>query len=178
MSAHGGDADILAWVLFVPFAIAALVFHGKTKPGNPRREARRRSGSVARPTYPPDHDDEGSENAVNDALDRLDQAGWLNLWRTMQKRAYEMVGPGKTDAEKAEFRQVMTEFAKRDPNFRRVIDTYMPTIRQTPGIKQADLIRGLSEEHKEFARYALYFAHELGEIRRVKFGNSYKLFPR
>ncbi len=98
-------------------------------------------------------------------------------WRELQKIAYTMVGPDVSDEEKAEFKALMTRFAAHDPNYRKIMDLFLVVIRESPGIRQADVIRNFSDEEKEFARYALHFAHELGDIKRVKKGNSYLLYP-
>lgn len=119
----------------------------------------------------------GYEVQANTIRLAMDRQQWLVVWQSLQKVAYTMVGPERSAEDKADFKRLMTEFARRDPNYRAIVSPFIEVIGKSPGIKQADLLRGMSEQHKEFARYALYFAHELGEIRREKFGNSYKLFP-
>lgn len=99
---------------------------------------------------------------------------WNSARAALQRIAYTMV-----DADagtKAAFTSVMTAFAAADPFFRATLDAALPTIAGQPGIKQADLYRGMSDEKKELIRYVFYFAAELGQIVRVKKGNSYALY--
>jgi hypothetical protein len=50
--------------------------------------------------------------------------------------------------------------------------------RSSPGIKQSDLTKKLkgNDEALEALRYVLYFASELGQIVRIKKGNTYLLY--
>lgn len=119
------------------------------------------------------------QTTVNKGFSEIDrliaQGDWDSARAALQHIAYGMV-----DAEpeaKAEFTSTMSRFAERDPLFANVLQAALPAIEQTPGIKQADLYRGMAEDQKELIRYVLYFAAELGRIVRVKSGNSYALYP-
>ena len=77
---------------------------------------------------------------------------------------------------KDRFKKVMTEFASYDPLYKQIIARVLPMVHASPGLMQSQIYKGQSDEIKEQMRYALYFAHELGHIRRLKKGNSYQLF--
>lgn len=93
----------------------------------------------------------------------------------LQQVAYSMVGNSVTDEDRANFTQLMTEFANEDPLYKQVMERVLPLVRDNPGILQSQIYKGQSDEIKEQMRYVLYFANELGHIRRIKKGNSYQL---
>lgn len=95
---------------------------------------------------------------------------------TLQKIAYQMVGKGVPKHKKEAFTQFMKEFARRDPLYQLTIERVQAAVANTPGMLQSEIYAGRTEQEKEMARYILYFAHELGDIRREKSGNSYKLY--
>ncbi len=79
---------------------------------------------------------------------------------------------------KAKFTAAMCQFAVRDPLFQSVMLAAQPVITESPGITQAKLYAGMSDEKKELIRYVFYFAAESGKIVRQKKGNSYALYPK
>ncbi len=95
----------------------------------------------------------------------------------LQKIAYSMVGKSVTQEQKNQFTQVMKDFAKEDPLYKQVMAKVLPMVQANPGMMQSAIYKGQPDEIKEQMRYVLYFANELGHIRRVKKGNSYKLLP-
>ena len=108
-----------------------------------------------------------------DAL--MEQGDWDSARAALQRIAYSMVDE---DADtKAKFTRLMSEFARRDPLFESVMQAVGPVINQSPGVRQAALYKGMADDKKELIRYVLYFAAELGQIARVKKGNSYALYP-
>lgn len=93
----------------------------------------------------------------------------------LQRIAYGMVEPSATDAQRADFTRLMTEFAKEDPLYREVMERVLPLVQANPGMLQSQIYKGQPDHIKEQMRYVLYFANELGHIKRVKKGNSYQL---
>jgi len=109
-------------------------------------------------------------------IDRLISVGnWDSARAALQRIAYGMVNADSDT--KANFTAAMSKFAELDPLFSDVLAAALPVIEETPGIKQADLYRDMSDDKKELVRYVLYFAAELGKLVRVKKGNSYSLYP-
>ncbi len=102
----------------------------------------------------------------------------LNQWdearSQLQRIAYTMLHASQ--AEKDRFTAVMKEFAARDPLLSQVLGTVMPIVRQQPGTLQSGIYKHLPGVDPEQARYALYFGEQLGLLRRVKKGNSYRLY--
>ena len=93
----------------------------------------------------------------------------------LQKIAYGMVGRSAKDKERIEFTRLMTEFAKEDPLYRDVMERVLPLVQANPGMLQNQIYKGQPDGIKEQMRYVLYFANELGHIKRIKKGNSYQL---
>lgn len=94
----------------------------------------------------------------------------------LQRIAYGMVEPSVTDAQRADFTRLMTEFAKADPLYREVMERVLPLVQANPGMLQSQIYKGQPDHIKEQMRYVLYFANELGDITRRKKGRSYELF--
>lgn len=96
----------------------------------------------------------------------------------LQRFAYTITGNDTVpELVKDRFKKVMTEFASHDPLYRQIMERTIPMVHANPGMTQSQIYKGQPDDIKEQMRYALYFAHELGHIRRVKKGNSYQLFP-
>lgn len=93
----------------------------------------------------------------------------------LQRIAYTMIGSAVTAEERANFTRLMAEFANEDPLYEHVMERVLPLVRDNPGILQSQIYKGQPDDIKEQMRYVLYFAAELGHIRRVKKGNSYQL---
>lgn len=104
------------------------------------------------------------------------EQGWDVARLALQKAAYRMVRPEVPQDQKNWFREFMAEFVQRDPVYQGTIDRVREAVAQNPGMVQSEIYRGRAEEEKEAARYVLYFAHELGDIRREKAGRSYRLY--
>lgn len=94
----------------------------------------------------------------------------------LQKIAYGMVGESVSDEQRKSFTRLMTEFAKEDPLYRDVMERVIPLVQANPGMLQSQIYKGQPDHIKEQMRYVLYFANEIGHIKRIKKGNSYKLF--
>ena len=132
---------------------------------------------------PPSQSDNQKINTVNDpwlahcmAIEEAWARGdydWARM--QLQKIAYGMVEPSVTDAQRADFTRLMTSFAKEDPLYKQVMERVLPLVRDNPGMLQSQIYKGQPDEIKEQMRYVLYFANELGHIRRIKKGNSYQL---
>ena len=115
-------------------------------------------------------------NPQYDALQRmmaLDQ--WDAARQKLQQIAYSMVS--ESPEVKAEFTQFMKVFAERDPLLASVLNTVMPLVRGQPGILQTATYKHLPGIGVEEVRYAIYFAEQLGMLRREKKGNTYRLLP-
>ncbi|WP_435626953.1 hypothetical protein [Candidatus Ferrigenium straubiae] len=95
----------------------------------------------------------------------------------LQKIAYGMVGDSVTDAQRKSFTRLMTDFAREDPLYQEVMARVIPLVQANPGMLQSQIYKGQPDHIKEQMRYVLYFANELGHIKRIKKGNSYKLLP-
>jgi len=103
--------------------------------------------------------------------------GWEGSRTHLQKIAAEITRPSYPEAQKEWFKERMAMFVKQDPLYKKVIGQVKAAVEKQPGILQSSIYEGRSESDKEYARYVLYFANELGDIRREKHGRSYKLFP-
>jgi tetratricopeptide (TPR) repeat protein len=96
----------------------------------------------------------------------------------LQRFAYTITGNDAVpELVKDRFKKVMTEFANKDPLYRQIMEQVIPLVHSNPGLTQSQIYKGQTDGIKEQMRYALYFAHELGHIRRAKKGSSYQLFP-
>lgn len=114
--------------------------------------------------------------SIEDIAAAVANADWNTARRWLQKIAYRMVAPEVTAEGKAQFTAIMKTFASGDPAYGKLLDRALPTIRAQPGVMQSEFTRGLVGEEVEIVRYMFYFAHELGDIVRVKKGNSYQLY--
>ncbi len=90
----------------------------------------------------------------------------------LQKIAYGLVRQEDKDS----FKKIMTYFANRDPLYKEIIIKLIPIIAKQEGILQSKIYPYLPQYDTETLRYVLYFAHELGDIKRVKKGRSYQLY--
>lgn len=93
----------------------------------------------------------------------------------LQQIAYSMVGSSVTDEDRANFTKLMAEFANEDPLYNEVMAKVIPLLRANPGMLQSQIYQGQPDDIKEQMRYVLYFANELGHIKRIKKGSSYML---
>lgn len=98
------------------------------------------------------------------------------LRRFLQKIAYGMIDKSVPQEDKDEFKKIMTYFANRDPLYKDMIVELIPIIAKQEGILQSKIYSCLPQYDPETIRYVLYFAHELGDIRREKKGRSYELY--
>src|SRR5690625_5097632 len=103
--------------------------------------------------------------------------GWNRARLQCQKTAYEITRPSHPHAQKDWFRAFMTQFVARDPIYQDTIGRVHKAVAENPGLLQSQIFKDRTEKEKEGARYVLYFAAELGDIRREKSGRSYRLYP-
>ena len=96
--------------------------------------------------------------------------------RWLQKIAYSMVNKGVTDRQRQEFKQLVKEFAVQDPLYYELLSIIRPAVNHQPGVLQSQLTKDIDGYSTEHIRYVLYYAHELGDIHRVKHGRTYKLY--
>jgi len=94
----------------------------------------------------------------------------------LQKIAYGMVDKSVPETEKRKFKAMMTYFADHDPLYHELIRKAYPIILSDEGILQSKIYPLLPDYNTETVRYVLYFAHELGDVIRVKKGRSYQLY--
>lgn len=117
------------------------------------------------------------------ALDAQAQAGlqrcrergdWESIRLTLQKVAYGLTQASEED--KRSFAAFAASYVKDDPLYHTVLATVLPAVRAQPGMKQTQTYALLPSMEQEWVRYALYYADELGQLQRVKKGNTYTLW--
>lgn len=94
----------------------------------------------------------------------------------LQKFAQVIVRKEVPQAMRDRFRILMTVFAKEDPLYLDVLPKIKFLVDAEPGILQTAIYPMLPQYSQETLRYVLYFAHELGDLTRLKKGRSYQLF--
>lgn len=94
----------------------------------------------------------------------------------LQKFAYNTVNKDVEQSVRDKFKRLMTAFCREDPLYRQIMQRAVPIVTAQPGMLQAALYPQLPGYSEEQIRYALYFAHELGDLSRLKKGRSYQLF--
>ncbi|ADU99809.1 hypothetical protein [Alicycliphilus denitrificans] len=101
---------------------------------------------------------------------------WGDARRYLQKIAYGI--KEATEDEQRVFKHIMMAFASVDPLYAQCLRGIAPILAEHPeGIRQTTLYPHMAAApDAETARYVLYFADELGAIRRLKKGNSYLVF--
>jgi hypothetical protein len=99
---------------------------------------------------------------------------FARIW--LQKFSYTTVDKNVPQWVRDRFKTLMTAFAKQDPLYLRLIGKIQPLVDAQPGILQTALYPQLPDFSEEQIRYALYFAHELGDLNRLKKGRSYQVF--
>ena len=94
----------------------------------------------------------------------------------LQKIAYGL--NAANEQEQREFKHIMMAFAAVDPLYAQCLQAIAPILAENPdGIRQTALYPHMAAApDAETARYVLYFADELGAIKRQKKGNSYIVF--
>lgn len=95
----------------------------------------------------------------------------------LQKVAYGLIGSEVPQAQSDWFKARMGEFVQRDPVYQKVISRVQTAVNSEPGVVQSTIYKGQPKEDQEMARYILYFADYVGDIRREKSGRSYRLYP-
>ncbi len=102
---------------------------------------------------------------------------WNDARRFLQKIAYGI--KTASEGEQRDFKHIMMAFASADPLYAQCLQAIAPILAENPGgIRQTALYPHMAAApDAETARYVLYFADELGAIRRQKKGNSYLVFP-
>lgn len=172
---------MLFFLMFIGAAVIGLAAWISSR--NPSKQNRKKQGSVGHPVaaaVPPKPPSAMPPTAPtgDPLIDAVRRQMKLNQWdearRLLQKVAYGMVDAKPN--EKAAFTELMKEFAIHDPLFSAVLRIVMPLVREQPGLLQSGIYKHLPGIGQEEARYALYFGEQLGLLRRVKKGNSYRLY--
>ena len=110
-------------------------------------------------------------------IERAINQGNYDFARTwLQKFAYTTVNQEIPQLVRDRFKQLMTAFARQDPLYQAIMATILPIVTATPGMLQTAIYAQLPSYNQEQIRYVLYFAHELGNLTRIKKGRSYQLF--
>ncbi len=110
-------------------------------------------------------------------IERAVSLGDYDFARTwLQKFSYTTVDNNVPQWVRERFKTLMTAFAKQDPLYLTLIAKIRPIVEKQPGIMQTAIYSQLPEFSEEQIRYALYFAHELGDVNRLKKGRSYQVF--
>lgn len=110
-------------------------------------------------------------------IERAINQGNYDFARTwLQKFAYTTVNKEVPQLVRDRFKQLMTAFARQDPLYQAIMATVLPIVTAQPGILQTAIYAQLPSYNQEQIRYVLYFAHELGNLTRVKKGRRYQLF--
>lgn len=94
-----------------------------------------------------------------------------------QKAAYG--SPHLTAEQNQTLKAEITQFVATDSKYQYYIAPLRQAVQQNEGILQSKLYAVLDvhdEQNKEAIRYIAYFAHELGDIVRIKSGRSYRLY--
>lgn len=94
----------------------------------------------------------------------------------LQKFSYGTVGNEVPQSIRNDFKRLMAAFCREDPLYRQIMQRAVPIVAAQPGMLQTALYPQLPSHSEEQIRYALYFAHELGDLVRLKKGRSYQLF--
>jgi len=133
------------------------------------REKKNKNIDVSKSTLLPDN--------IPPEFKRMFSNGEYDMARIyLQKIAYTMVGDDVPQEDKDSFKELMTYFADNDPLYHKLIRQLYAIIERDEGYTQSKIYVHLPEYEAETIRYVLYFAHELGDIHRVKKGRSYLLF--
>lgn len=179
---------IVIVVALLVIGLAAMINRESGSRKHPVRNTRKRYENQHRgyPVTPPSRESieakappprQRPDSAPNGDQDRYDHATVDDMRTDLQKIAYEMAGNRHDEATKARFKKDMTAFAAGDPLVRLIATRVQQLVLDDPGQLQSKIYRHFPEFTKEQVRYGLYFADELGLVRREKKGNSYQLFP-
>lgn len=164
----------LTIMLVVMFLLGLkAVIHSFTRPSRKRPvvtpQRLVREPKVSSVTDPGGHHASDIDGAIN-------SGNWDWARAALHKWSYGMVGKQVSQAEKDRFKALMTRFAEKDPLYREVMGLLLPVIQQNEGILQSKIYSYAPRYDQETLRYVLYFAAELGDLTRLKKGNSYQLF--
>jgi len=134
--------------------------------------------SPAQETHEPVDDFwQGARLCPFDALSRLARGDYDGARLALQKIAYIVHAERKKNPDLVRrFTHLMVLFTREDPLYQQCMALIRPVVAQNPGIRQTSLYPHLPVD-PETARYVLYFAHESGDLFRVKKGNSYEVYP-
>lgn len=116
------------------------------------------------------------ENTPIEIIQEYEKQDFEQMRRYLQQIAQGMVGNRHTEEEKKEFKEIMTYFASRDPLYMELIKQLCVIVAKNEGILQSKIYPYVPNYDTSTVRYVLYFAHELGDILRIKKGRSYELF--
>jgi len=110
-------------------------------------------------------------------IDRAITLGDYDFARNwLQKFAYSTVSQEVPQQIRDRFKTLMTAFSRQAPPYKTILSEIIPLVSAQPGILQMATYPQLPTYTQEQIRYVLYFAHELGDLTRLKKGRSYQLF--
>ncbi len=100
---------------------------------------------------------------------------WPLARSSVQQLAYT-VGASSEQNQK-DFHAYYCNFYKRDPLYQGVLKKLLELVNAEHGIVQSTIYKHFTGMDAETMRLHLYVAEQIGDIRRIKKGNSYKLYP-
>lgn len=101
--------------------------------------------------------------------------GDFDIARIMYQKCAYSVTSGGTDREKVLLKQEQADFAQAHPLYKTIVKDIEEIVIVEPGTVQTALYKQLSY-NKEDIQWAIYFADELGDLRREKKGRSYAVY--
>lgn len=165
------------WLIIIFMVVLIGVMTGKQPPRKKKKAASKRKPVLQ--TYKAD-DGVGIEIDWPSTFLEIELAikkGDYDFARTwLQKFSYTTVDKDVPQSVRDRFKTLMTAFAKQDPLYQSLIGKIQPLVEAQPGILQTALYPHFPEFPEEQIRYVLYFAHELGDLNRLKKGRSYQVF--
>lgn len=168
-SAEGG---IIVVLLTIMILTSLFLFKYPNKKTTPVVHAKGHAPAITKieneNTYP--------ESTPIEIIEAYERKHFDQMRDYLQKIAYGMVGKNVDEQDKQDFKEIVTYFASRDPLYSDLIKMLLPVIAKNEGMLQSTIYPYLSGYSQETVRYVLYFAHELGDIKRIKKGRSYELY--
>lgn len=76
------------------------------------------------------------------------------------------------------YHELLAGLMRADPYYREVMDFVLPIVTSRPGVIQATLAKCCPGFDIERFRHAMYYGEIIGDIKRVKHGRSYGLYPQ
>lgn len=78
----------------------------------------------------------------------------------------------------AVYSDLLSRLMHADPYYSEVMAVVLPIVKSTPGVIQAMLVKSFPEFDAARFRHAMYYGEVIGDIKRIKQGRSYGLYPQ